>query len=287
MDIEHLKIIRVLVADPNLTRAAERLHLTQSALSKRVQSIEHELGTPLFERRGPLGLKPLPQALELAQLADRMVVAWETGLRRVRNLAAEPEHFVLVGPQLFLREVILPWWHKTEKEFPTLQLEVRVSALAKVSLETVQAGADAGILEHREELADYVCRPIYSEQWGIVSHPGKKHSDLRHYVWGGHASHDNPVDTFLVQRQKMPPPLYRVYWQDLTALAVWVSETPNAASVLPWHAVAWLAKREKVVFEPLGKNATTSLYLAYQKKNPHRRFLKTLTQISEDFGPID
>ncbi len=280
MEIQSLRIIQALVADPNLTRAAERLHLTQSALSKRVHSIEQELGALLFERRGPRGLKPLPQAHELAQLAEKILMAWETGVRRIQNVASEPEHFVLIGPPLFLREVVLPWWIQTQDTYPTLTLEARTTNLSKVSLETIQAGADAGILEHKEELADYVCKPIYTEKWGIVRHPDSRSADLRKYKWGAITGQDNPVETWLVRRQKMPPPSYRIYWQDLTGLAVWVSETPGAASVLPWHSVAWLAKRNKIAFEPLGTDAMTTLYLAYQKSSPHKRFLRALTQLS-------
>jgi DNA-binding transcriptional LysR family regulator len=281
MEIEHLKILRILVADSNLSRAAERLHMTQSALSKRVQAIEAEVGTELFERRGPRGLKALPQAIELSQLAERIVTAWDSGVKRIQRAAAEPEHFVLVGPQLFLREIVLPWWNKASAEFPHLQLEVQVSPLGRVSLETLQAGGDAGILEHREELSDYVCRPIFTERWGIVRHPSVKKESLKDYEWGTNSPRNNPVEHWLVSRQKMPPPRYRFYWQDLTAVAIWVAENPGAASVLPWHSVVWLVKRNRLVFEPLGPDASSKLYLAYPKNNPHRRFLKALSQIEE------
>jgi len=279
MEIEHLKILRLLVADPNLTRAADRLHMTQSALSKRVHAIERELGTPLFERRGPRGLLPLPSAHEMAQLADRILGAWDTGIKRIRRSVSEPEHFVLVGPQLFLREVVLPWWQKTASQFPDLQLEVQVSPLARVSLETIQTIADAGILEQKEELADFVCKPLYTERWGLVRHPGTKHTNLNKYIWGTYSNRNNPVDYWLVQRQKMVSPRYRFYWADLTAIAIWVAETPGAASVLPWHAVAWLTKRNRLVFEPLGPDSSTKLFLAYPKSSPHKRLIHALTRV--------
>src|SRR5262249_55921835 len=112
-----------------------------------------------------------------------------------------------------------------------------------------------------------------------VRHPSTRHKDMNKYVWGTYSAQNNPVDTWLVRRQKLSPPSYRFYWQDLTAVAVWVSETPGAASVLPWHAVGWLVKRNKVSFEPLGPEATTRLYLAYSRENPHRRFLQALAGI--------
>lgn len=282
MELTSLTLIQALVADPNLTRTAERLHLTQSALSKRVQNIEEEIGVLLFERRGPRGLRPLPQAFELAQLAERVGTAWESGIRRIQRSPTEPRHFVLVGPELFMREIILPWWNKTSHFFPELDLEVQVPPLERVSLETIRASADAGILEHQEELADYVCKHIYTEEWGIVRNPSLKHGNLSKYVWGTHSTQQNPVDTWLVQRQKMATPSYRFYWQDLTAVAIWVSQTPEAASVLPHHAVRWLEKAGRITFEPLGAEAASSLYLAYPKKNSHKSFIRELLQLKTD-----
>jgi DNA-binding transcriptional LysR family regulator len=284
MDIQHFKLISLLVADSNLSRAAERLHLTQSALSKRVAAIEAELGFPLFERRGPRGLKALPQAIEMARLSERVGTAWDTGVRRIRRATSEPEHFVLVGPQLFLREVVLPWWAKAERDYPELQLEVQVSSLDRVSVEALQTGADAAILENREELPDHICRPIYTERWGIVRHMDLKETDMNRYIWSTYSMRSNPVDTWLVQRQRISPPKYRFYWQDLTAIAIWVADTPGAASVLPWHTVAWLAKRKRISFEPLGADATTKLYLAYPKETPHKKLLKLMTTVAWNLG---
>jgi DNA-binding transcriptional LysR family regulator len=281
MEISLLRIIQAVVADPNLTRTSERLHLTQSALSKRIHALEQELGIPLFERRGPRGLKPLPQAIEFSQLAERISNSWESGIKRLKRTPSEPTHFVLVGPTLFLRQIVLPWWTANSPKFPDLRLEVQISPLERVSLETIQAGADAGILEHKEELADYICKPIYTEQWGVVRNPQQKHKDLKMHLWGTYSTHQNPVETWLVQRQKMPPPSYHFYWQDLTAVALWVAETPNAASVLPRHAIARLETEGVVQFESLGTEASSRLYLAYLRESPHKRFLKELSMIHE------
>lgn len=280
MELYQLRVIQALVADPNVTRTAERLHLTQSALSKRVHAIEEELGLELFERRGPRGLRPLPQAYEFAQLAERIGNAWESGVKRLQRSPSEPNHFVLVGPELFMREVVLPWWTQNAEKFPLVDLEVQVPPLERVSLETIRSDADAGILEQKEELADYVCKHIYREQWGIVRNPGLKHKNLGQYLWGTHSTQQNPVDTWLVQRQKMPAPSYRFYWQDLTAVAIWVSQTAGAASVLPHHAVRWLEKAGKITFEPLGPDSASDLYLAYPKSSPHKRLLKELAQLN-------
>lgn len=287
MEISHLQIIRSLVTDPHLSRAAVRLHMTQSALSKRLKAIEEEIGCPLFERRGPRGLKALPQAQELAVLAERVSTTWNSGIKRIRSGAAEPKHFLLVGPHLFLREAVLPWWNRVAPEFKGLELEVRVSSLSRISVETLQAGADAAILEHQEELPDYVCRPIYTEHWGVVRNPKERRPRLQDYEWGAPTVGDNPVEQWLVRRNKMPPPpQYRFIWNDLTALARWISETRGAASVLPWHAVAQAVDLGRVTYEPLSAVTDTKLFLAFQKSTLHKKLIKSLTESLEGFEAL-
>jgi LysR family transcriptional activator of nhaA len=48
----HLRYFWAVAHDGNLTRTAERLNLTQSALSVQIRKLEARLGHALFERRG-------------------------------------------------------------------------------------------------------------------------------------------------------------------------------------------------------------------------------------------
>ena len=51
MNFQNLESFTVLVEEKNITRAAERLHVTQQALSGMLARMEAELGSPLFLRR--------------------------------------------------------------------------------------------------------------------------------------------------------------------------------------------------------------------------------------------
>ncbi len=52
LNYHHLRYFRAVAHDGNLTRTAERLNLSQSALSVQIKQLEERLGHALFERRG-------------------------------------------------------------------------------------------------------------------------------------------------------------------------------------------------------------------------------------------
>jgi LysR family transcriptional activator of nhaA len=52
LNFNHLRYFWAVAHEGGLTRAAERLNLSQSALSVQIQKLEHQMGHPLFERMG-------------------------------------------------------------------------------------------------------------------------------------------------------------------------------------------------------------------------------------------
>lgn len=68
----------------NMTRAAERLHLTVSALSHQVRLLERRLGRTLFVR-GPRGLKPTPEGELLLQRVGPHLDAIDAALQPLRT----------------------------------------------------------------------------------------------------------------------------------------------------------------------------------------------------------
>lgn len=69
----------------NLTRAAERLHLSQSALSSQLRQLEDELGLLLF-RRNPRGMELSDAARELVPLVEGVLEAAERLARQAQFL---------------------------------------------------------------------------------------------------------------------------------------------------------------------------------------------------------
>ncbi|MGL5408864.1 MAG: LysR family transcriptional regulator, partial [Shewanella sp.] len=66
IDLNLLVILKVLLEEQSVTRAASRLHISQSAISKSLNRLRETLDDPLFQRTAH-GLKPTAHALNLGQ----------------------------------------------------------------------------------------------------------------------------------------------------------------------------------------------------------------------------
>jgi LysR family glycine cleavage system transcriptional activator len=112
---------------PTLRAAAERLHLTHSAISQQLKGLEDQLGTPLFERRG--------RRLVLNAAGELLLEAAEAGLARIHQGAAaaraagrgEQQVLRLSTIPSFAQRWLLPRMARWRERHPALVLELHSS----------------------------------------------------------------------------------------------------------------------------------------------------------------
>lgn len=96
MDLRHLRYFQAVAEELSFSKAARRLHIAQPALSRAVQELEEELGTPLFERtRRTVRLTPAGTVLlhETGVVLERL----NDAIRHVKRTAAGEEGELRLG----------------------------------------------------------------------------------------------------------------------------------------------------------------------------------------------
>ncbi|HEY0933396.1 MAG TPA: LysR family transcriptional regulator [Trebonia sp.] len=95
----HGRDLRYFVAvaeELHFTRAAERLYLSQPALSKQIRMLERQLGAPLFER-GRTGVALTPVGVALLPHARRVLAAWDEAWQAAQAAQREQRATLRVG----------------------------------------------------------------------------------------------------------------------------------------------------------------------------------------------
>ncbi|MEX0758057.1 MAG: LysR family transcriptional regulator, partial [Tistlia sp.] len=123
MHIDQVRTFLEVVATGNFRRAAENLNVTQSTVSARIQSLETELGRPLFER-GRKGAALTAAGERLLRHGESMRRLWQ----RAKTDVALPEAYraslsLGVAPSLW-DQLELQWVDWMRREAPSVAIHV-------------------------------------------------------------------------------------------------------------------------------------------------------------------
>jgi DNA-binding transcriptional LysR family regulator len=127
MDIALARTFLEIVSSGNFVRAAARLHVTQTAVSVRVQTLEELLGAKLFVRN-KAGASLTPAGEQFMRYAPLLVQMWE----RARHQVAVPPGLravVSVGGELSLwNPFLLDWlvWMRRSATQLAVRAQVRL-----------------------------------------------------------------------------------------------------------------------------------------------------------------
>lgn len=128
---KHFPFFLAVAEEQNLHRAAERLNIAQSALSRRIADLERELGNiELFERQAR-GVAITRAGQVLAQDVRRILLQIEEARRNTRRIAEGDSGLVRVAfSEAMLRRPVLP---VVLREFRSLYPEVELRAFPLTS----------------------------------------------------------------------------------------------------------------------------------------------------------
>ena len=137
MEFYQLKAFVTVAATGHLTRAAERLHLSQPAVSGRIKALEDELGVRLFERSSN-GMQLTRSGRELLGQAEKVIAAGEEMRRMARAASGELAGRLRIGtlsdPDLIRIGDLLG---RTVERHPLIDLELQ-HEISGAALEAVR-----------------------------------------------------------------------------------------------------------------------------------------------------
>jgi len=297
VDVRQLEMFRAVSEEGAFTRAAERLHVSQSAISRQIQLLEEELGTMLLHRTGR-GVSLTPHGELLLTTANRVNREIQDAVSQISDTLALQRGLLSLGGGMTVSLYILP---KLLKKFRSLyrNVDLRITTgEAEFLLRLLRTGqVDLALLTLPIVAADLEVRPVLKEEMVVVTsgnHPLTRartieSKSLRRYPFVLFESGSNTrkvLDEFFLQEQI---PVKVVMETENVEIIKAMVASGLGVTLLPYSAIArelragrfaWARVRARRLYRETGWVFSKSQYLP----RPVAEVLRVFDLMKHQFG---
>lgn len=168
MDTELARTFLTVITAGNFINAAEQLHVTQSAVSARIHSLEQQFGCKLFVRN-KAGTTLTPEGRQFQKHATTLVRTIE----QARHDIGVPRGFrasLTVGGRFGLWEqLLLHWIPRMQDAYPDITLRAEIGFEADLMQGLIEARLDIGVMYTPQNRPGLSIEPLLDERLVMVS----------------------------------------------------------------------------------------------------------------------
>jgi LysR family nitrogen assimilation transcriptional regulator len=142
MDMRQLRYFCAVFEQQNLSHAAQRCNVAQSAISHHIANLEAGLGVKLFSRL-PRGMEPTPAGARLYEHAQSLFRSLDAAEQDIRHMADEPVGEIGVAmPNTIVEAVGVELIRRTLERYPKARLVVHEGISSEVFRQLTLGEAD-------------------------------------------------------------------------------------------------------------------------------------------------
>lgn len=291
IDFRHLRTIRAIHQAGGLARAAELLHITQSALSHQIKGLEDQAGVELFVRRSK-PLKLSAAGMRLLRVADKIlpeIEALEAEFSGLREGSAGRMHIAIECHACF--EWLFPVLERFRATWADVDIDIR-PGLAFDALPALQKEeVDLVVSSDPENLEGVVFQPLFDYEPIFVA-AGQHRFAGRKYVEADDFK-DETLITYPVDRSRLdvftelltpagvePKAVRQI---ELTAVILLLVASNRGVAVLPDWVLREQRGSKDYVTSKLTKNGVTKrLYAAVRSDDVDKPFMSHLIKLARE-----
>lgn len=288
LEFRHLRTIRAIQECGGLARAADRLNITQSALSHQVKNLEAQMGLELFVRRSkPMRLSPAGQRLlRLAEQVLPQVEAVEQEFAGLKSGRSGRLHIAIECHACF--EWLFPVLEQFRRAWPEVDVDIRPGLQFQALPALQKEEVDLVVSSDPEQLPGVEFAPLFDYEPVFLAssaHPlaSRPHVDAADFA--GETLITYPVerarlDVFsqLLMPAGVEPAAIRQV--ELTAVILLLVASNRGVSVLPDWVVREVRYNSDYVTRPLTAGGLTRrLYGAVRQADAAKPFVSHVLRL--------
>jgi molybdate transport repressor ModE-like protein len=160
--LEKLRLFLVILEEGSLRRAADRLRISQSAITRQIQALELELGGQVLERTSA-GVRPTNGGAVLAERAKALLADYDSTMAEVRRLnRGESERLRIGYIASAVQEYLGPALAVLRRDYPKLRVKMLDQTPGEMIIALRQGEIDLALTLHGIDLLsrDFYIRKI-------------------------------------------------------------------------------------------------------------------------------
>ena len=292
IELRHLRTLLALEETGSVSLAAQRVFLTQSALSHQIRILENHYGTPLFERKSsPLRFTPAGERLlALARKLLPQVAAAERDMAQIIEGEAGELRLAVECHTCF--DWLMPAMGEFRPLWPKVELDIVSGFQADPVALLISHRADLAIVSEAAPQAGIAYRPLFA--YGMVGICAPDHPLAEKEVWQARdfaaetlITYPVPDDMLDLPRKILLPnninPPRR--HSELTIAIVQLVASRRGIAALPeWTVLPYLEKGYVVSRRITPDGLRSELYAALREEDTGRGYLEDFCQIVREQG---
>jgi DNA-binding transcriptional LysR family regulator len=170
MDLFQLETFVAVVQEGSFSRAAQRLHRTQPAVSQIIRKLERELGEALFDRSSRDGTLT-DAGRVLLHNAEKLLNLRNETQRELSDLRRLQSGRISVAANEFTALYLLPVLHQFRRLHPMIQVAVRRSLASHIPQELLAHTVELGMLSYDPQEPQLRSIVVYRDELSFVVYP--------------------------------------------------------------------------------------------------------------------
>ncbi len=171
MEISQLRSLLCVAENGSVSRAAEKVHLTQPSVTKQIQALEREFKTPLFDRTGR-GVELTAAGAVLCGYARRSLALLDECQQVIADMEVGAIGEVVIGAGTTTSIFQLPTWIRLLKAtLPQIDVVVRTGNSQEIVDLALQREVELGLVTTSVRHPDLHVTPLFEEEIVFVAAP--------------------------------------------------------------------------------------------------------------------
>lgn len=292
IELRHLRTLLALEETGSVSLAAQRVHLTQSALSHQIRMLENYFDTPLFERKStPLRFTPAGERLlKLGRELLPRVAAAERDLMQIIHGDAGELRVAVECHTCF--DWLMPAMGVFRPQWPQVELDIVSGFQADPVALLLTHRADLAIVSEAVPQAGIVYQPLFAYEMVGICAPD--HALAQKEIWQAEdfinetlITYPVPDDMLDLLRKVLLPrginPMRR--HSELTIAIVQLVASKRGIAALPYWSVMPYVEKQYVVARTLTDTPLQSeLYAAIRNEDADCAYLTDFCDIVREEG---